>query len=362
MAAPLDDTRMYRALADRDESFVGVFFVGVATTGIFCRPGCPARIPNRENCEFFSSATSAMQAGFRPCKRCRPMHAFTDMPAWATVLLDRIEREPERPITATEIRAAKIDPATASRFFKSRLGATLPAIARARRIGLALKWIREGQPVTRAAARSGFRSESGFRKAVSELFGAAPGEVARSGAAAIVARWLDTPFGPMLAAATERGVCMLEFVDRRGLAAQLATMRRRLKRPIVPGTNDHLVQLERELDAYFRNPAATFRVPLDAPGTPFQQQVWDALRGIPVGQTRSYQSIAKTLGRPSAVRAVASANGDNRIAIIIPCHRVIGADGTLTGYAGGLWRKQRLLDHEGAPTRTRPSQPTMFDL
>lgn len=344
---------MYDAVVARDEGFVGVFFVGVKSTGIFCRPGCAARAPLRKNCEFFAAASGAMQAGYRPCRRCTPLRQGTQWPEWANALLDRMESAPERPIAAREIRALGVDPATASRFFKARLGSTLPALVRARRLGLALGWIRQGQEISAAALRSGFSSESGFRKAVGELFGTSPGAAARAGVQPIVARWLATPMGPMLAAASVRGVCMLEFVDRRGLAAQLATLRRRFNVPIVPGDSTHLDELERQLAAYFADARTPFTVALDTPGTAMQQEVWDALRRTPLGSTRSYAQVAREVGRPSAVRAVARANGDNRIAIIIPCHRVIGSGGDLTGYAGGLWRKRRLLEHEGAfPTRS----------
>lgn len=351
MTDPLPQpAEMYQALAKRDESFVGVFFVGVKTTSIFCRPGCPARTPKAANCEFFASAPAAMQAGYRPCRRCKPLESFGELPSWAKTLLERIDQRPEELITAAEVRKAGVQPATASRFFRSRLGVTLPALARARRVGLALKWIREGRTVTAASTRSGFSSESGFRKAVSDLFGTTPREAAMSTTpgADIVAKWLETPVGPMLACASDKGVCLLEFVDRRALAAQLATLRKRLRRPVSPGSNRHIERLERELAAYFKSGEAAFTVPLDAPGTDFQQQVWRALQSIPCGQTRSYADIARVIGRPAAVRAVARANGDNRIAILIPCHRVIGSDGTLTGYGGGLWRKEHLLHLEGA--------------
>jgi AraC family transcriptional regulator of adaptative response/methylated-DNA-[protein]-cysteine methyltransferase len=348
MIAMPQTAKMYEALAKRDESFVGVFFVGVKTTGIFCRPGCPARTPEVRNCEFFPSAPAAMQAGYRPCKRCGPLESFGALPVWAKTLLERIEARPEELVTAAEVRKAGVEPATASRFFKTRLGVTLSALSRARRVGLALRWIREGRSVTAATMHSGFSSESGLRKAVADLFGTSPTEAAKAGNATIAARWIETPIGPMLACATERGVCLLEFVDRRALAAQLTTLRRRMKRPVVPGTNGHIDRLEKELAAYFKTGRPDFSVPLDAPGTAFQEEVWSALRTIPAGETRSYAAIAKTIGRAKSVRAVANANGDNRIAILIPCHRVIGTDGTLTGYGGGLWRKEHLLTLEGS--------------
>ena len=336
---------MYRAVAERDGAFEGVFFVGVTSTGVVCRPGCPARAPNPENCEFFETAAAALQAGFRPCRRCRPLLPSAGGPAWAEKLIERLSEEPERVLTAGDIRAAGAEPAAASRFFKARFGASLQALSRARRVGVALRWIREGEAVGRATHRAGFASESGFRKAVHELFGSSPGEAAKAGVEPIVARWIATPLGPMLGASTSVGVCLLEFVDRRALATQLATLRRRLGRPIVPGRSEHLNRLERELAAYFRG-EMRFGVALDAPGTEFQVQVWEALRRIGPGTTRSYAQIAGEIGRPRAVRAVARANGDNRLAIIIPCHRVIGSDGKPVGYGGGVWRKMWLLEHE----------------
>jgi AraC family transcriptional regulator of adaptative response/methylated-DNA-[protein]-cysteine methyltransferase len=161
----------------------------------------------------------------------------------------------------------------------------------------------------------------------------------------VAAATLDTPLGPMLAAATDDGVCLLEFTDRRMLPTQLKIVERRLGR-IVPGRHAHLERLHQQLDAYFAGDLLEFSVPLTAPGSPFDAAVWRELRAIPPGETRSYDGLALSLDRPGAARAVGRANGRNRIAIVIPCHRVIGADGSLTGYGGGLWRKQRLLDLE----------------
>lgn len=163
----------------------------------------------------------------------------------------------------------------------------------------------------------------------------------------VVAATLDTPLGPMLGAATDEGICLLEFTDRRMLPTQLTIIDRRLGR-IVPGRHAHLERLADQLDAYFGGRLQHFSVPLSSPGSTFEVAVWEELRAIPVGETRSYDSLATSLGRPGAARAVGRANGMNRIAIVIPCHRVIGADGSLTGYGGGLWRKQRLLELEAA--------------
>jgi len=208
--------------------------------------------------------------------------------------------------------------------------------------------MRSGASVTEAAGESGFESESGFRDAFVRLFGAPPTRAAAAGADILRVRWLATPLGPMLAAATDDGVCLLEFADRRAIRTQVATLRRRFLLPVIPGSNAHLARLASELDEYWSGERATFTVPILAPGSAFQSAVWDILRTIPSGETRSYADVARALGRPSAVRAVARANGENRLAVLIPCHRVIGSDGSPTGYGGGIWRKEWLLEHERA--------------
>lgn len=169
----------------------------------------------------------------------------------------------------------------------------------------------------------------------------------------VVAATLDSPLGPLVAAATDDGVCLLEFTDRRMLPTQLKIVERRLGRT-VPGRHAHIERLRSELDEYFAGTRGDFSVPIVAPGSMFERSVWDALRAIPPGETRSYDGLAAALGRDGAARAVGRANGMNRIAILIPCHRVVGADGSLTGYGGGLWRKQRLLELERAGASVQP--------
>ncbi len=337
---------MYAAIRQRDGSVAGLFFVAVTTTGIFCRPGCPARTPNREHCEFFASAASAMQAGYRACKRCRPLLSTQTVPAWASELARMLEADPARELSADDARRAGAHPATAARYFKKHMGSTFQALSRASRIGMALVWLREGKSTASAAARAGFESESGFRKAVADLFGATPQAAAEGNLRPLVARWINTPLGPMIAAASDSGICLLEFLDRRMLATNLRMLRRRTGRPIAPGPSPLLDTLEQQLAEFFQARRDRFEVPLHVAGTPFQELVWNELCRIPAGQTRSYAQLAAGIGRPTAVRAVARANGDNRIAILIPCHRVIGSDGTLVGYGGGLDRKRRLLEIE----------------
>lgn len=167
----------------------------------------------------------------------------------------------------------------------------------------------------------------------------------------LVARRLPTPLGPVVAVAGDDGLCLLEFADRRSLATQTRRIRTRFGMPIVRGTNQHLERLERELRAYFRGALRVFRVPLVLKGSPFQLAVWRRLRRIPFGRVTTYDTLARSLKRAGAQRAVGRANGDNPLAIVVPCHRVVGSDGTLRGYGGGLWRKRRLLELEGAPLR-----------
>ncbi len=341
---------MYRALCERDTSYDGAFVAAITTTGIFRRPGCGAKKPKREHCEFYGGAREALEAGYRPCKRCNPMEPGEAPPAWVASVLARVERAPLERVTSAELRALGVEPARLARWFRAHYGMTFQAYHRARRVGLAMKKVRGGARVTDVALASGFESESGFRDAFTKLFGAAPTKLA-AGVDVIRVRELATPLGPMLAAASAKGVVLLEFVDRRAMEAQVTTLRRRMQLPIVPGTNAMLDRLARELAEYFAGTRTRFEVPLHAPGTPFQERVWKELRAIPPGETRSYADVAKALGRPTATRAVARANGDNRLALLLPCHRVIGSDGALTGYAGGLWRKEWLLAHERGNTR-----------
>jgi AraC family transcriptional regulator of adaptative response/methylated-DNA-[protein]-cysteine methyltransferase len=337
-------TEMHRAFLAGDASYDGVFFTGVRTTGIFCRPSCTARKPRPENIEFFATPREAMFSGYRPCKRCRPLEADGRPPAWAEKLLARVEADPGLRLKAADLRAAGVDPARARRWFLKHYGMTFQAYCRARRLAQAFRSIQEGSSVTNVAMESGFESESGFRTAFSRVFGAAP-RAAASGDA-ILLDWVPSPVGPLVLGASQDGLCLLEFSDRRMLEAQFDTLSRRFGVPLVPGRNRWIEAARTQLAEYFRGERRDFDLPLDIRGTPFQEQVWRALLEIPYGQTWSYRDLAKRIGTPTATRAVGTANGRNRLAIVIPCHRVVNADGKLGGYGGGLWRKQYLLDLE----------------
>jgi AraC family transcriptional regulator of adaptative response/methylated-DNA-[protein]-cysteine methyltransferase len=342
---PLPSSReMERAYKRRDASYDGVFFLAVRTTGVFCRPSCPARKPLSSNVEYFLSSREAVFAGYRPCKRCRPMETNGKPPEWVGTLFSAIEKKPFDRHSDASLRSIGIDPARARRFFLKNYGMTFQAYCRARRLGKSFEQIRLGVDLDDVALGYGYNSHSGFRDAFAKTFGAAPGK--SRGTDCIVTSWIESPFGPLLAAATSKGICLLEFTDRRRLDHQFSRLRKYFQCSIVPGENIHTAQLKDELAEYFAGKRKRFSVELFYPGTPFEQRVWNSLLTIPYGSTVSYEEIAKTIGSPGASRAVGRANGFNRISIVIPCHRVINKNGELGGYGGGLWRKKMLLSLE----------------
>ncbi len=345
--------RMYRALVEKDAAFDGRLFVGVKTTAIFCRPTCPARKPRPENVEYFATAKQAMFAGYRSCKRCRPMEdvgAARAAPAWLVALKREADDRPGVRLRDGDLRKRGLDPSTVRRIFQSHYGSTFQQYARARRMGLALSAVRAGRKIGEAKMRSGLNSDSGFREAFAKLCGTLPKKGEQT--PVLLARWIETPIGAILALADDEGLRVLDFVDRRGVERQVERLRTKLGCVIVPGEHKHLDAIEKELARYFEGKSwlgqngKPLSVPLAPKGTPFQEEVWAELRRIPLGETRSYGQQATAIGKRDAVRAVARANGENFLAIVIPCHRVIGADGSMTGYGGGIWRKQWLLDHE----------------
>jgi AraC family transcriptional regulator of adaptative response/methylated-DNA-[protein]-cysteine methyltransferase len=337
---------MLRALGRRDGAYEGVFVIAVRTTGIFCRPGCPARTPRPENVDFLPSSRAALLAGYRPCRRCRPLEPSGGAPAWLRPLLEQVDAQPERRWRDGDLRALGLSPERVRRWFQRTHGMSFHGYSRSRRLGQALGRIQQGDPVTRVALDSGFDSLSGFGEAFGKLAGGSP--TVRKDAPLVRLTRIATPLGPMVAGATADALCLLEFADRRMLPTQLDRVGRALGAVLVPGSNDLLAAASAELAEYFAGSRQAFSVPLRPAGTPFQERVWEELRRIPFGETASYAEVARRIGRPSAVRAVARANGDNRLAILIPCHRVIGASGALTGYGGGLWRKRRLLEIEAS--------------
>ncbi len=344
MAALPSLKEMDRAFHSRDSRYDGLFYIGVGSTGIFCRPSCSARKPLRHNVRYFATPREALFAGYRPCKRCSPLSAPGAPPPWVEQLLVEVDESPSERLSDAKIRALGIDPARARRYFRRHHGMTFQAYCRARRLGDALEQIRRGTRLDDVALGYGFDSHSGFREAFRRTFGISPGKA--RGTKSITVRWIESPIGPLIAGSAEGMLVLLEFTERRMLEAQFASLRRYFRRPIVPGDNPLLRRVQKELAEYFAGTRQRFSLPLQTPGTPFQQRVWKALTAIPYGKTLSYEELARRVKAPNAQRAVGRSNGLNRIAIVIPCHRVINKNGNLGGYGGGLWRKQALLELE----------------
>ncbi len=334
----------YQALLDKRSDYEGIFYVGVKTTGVFCRPTCPARKPQFENCEFFETAEQALLASFRPCKRCRPLSHPDQTSKLVQKLVEAIEKNPSKRWKDQDFKDLGIDASTARRQFKKRFDMTFVGYARARRMGLAMKQIRSGETVIEAQLSAGYESSSGFRDAFSRIMGAAPTKLGQQNI--LKASWLDTVLGPMLAIANEKKLYLLEFVTRRGLEREIERLRARTKSAIVPGITPIITSIEKEIQQYFEGTLSQFKTPLFYLGSDFQQNVWEELKKIPYGETRSYSDIALVIGNPKAIRAVANANGANQLAIVIPCHRVINLNGEIGGYGGGVARKKWLINHE----------------
>lgn len=339
-----DEKIMYDAFMNRDVSYEGIFFVGVRTTGIFCRPTCRARRPKRDHIEFYPTAKDAVINGYRPCKVCKPLELLGSTPDFIQKLIDQVATEPSRKITDYDLVKMKIEPNKVRRWFKANHGLTFQGYQRMLRINGALHQIKNGDSVTEAAFENGYDSLSGFTDAFKKIVGANPNNAKYVNV--INLHRFATLLGPMIAGATEEGICLLEFTERRMLESEFGDLRKRLKANFVYGTNEHISKLEKQMCEYFEGKRKTFDVLLVTPGSEFQKSVWRQLMTIPYGHTRSYEEQAIAINNLKAIRAVASANGCNRISIVVPCHRVIGKDGSLTGYGGGLWRKKWLLDFE----------------
>ena len=338
--------QMYQASYEKNSDFEGVFWMAVKTTGIFCRPTCTARKPKPENVEFFDNTKDAIQKGYRPCKVCKPLVNPDETPLDIRKLLIELSENPGLKLKDVDLVERGLQPITVKRWFLKHHGMTFHAFQRTFKINSAFKKLQQGENVLDVALENGYESLSGFNDSFKNVFGVSP---KNSKMEKIVdLKRIETPLGTMIACANENGICMLEFSDRKALPTELKEISKHFDANIVQGENPHFKTLEKELEEYFEGKLKDFIVPLAPVGTDFQKKVWEILRTIPYGTTRSYQQQADILGNPKAVRAVANANGLNKISIIIPCHRVIGSNGTLTGYGGGIWRKQKLLELEKA--------------
>ena len=337
----LDPDTAWAAFMRRDRSWDGRVIGAVKTTGIYCKPSCPARRPKREHVVFYAYNEEAQAAGFRPCLRCKPDEVGRDREAVAAAV-KLIERAEEAPNLAELAAAVGYAPHHFQRIFKRDLGVSPAEYARGLRSRRAETALRANGRVTDAVYDAGYQSPSGFYSDAKERLGMTP-SAWRDGGRGETIRWttFDSPLGELFIAATSRGVCRLTFEDSEASLYRLFPNATIVKeegglREFVEGT---LNAIER--------PLAAPDLPIDVAGTAFQEAVWRELRKIPAGETRSYAQIAAAIGHPKAVRAVGTANGDNHVSVLIPCHRVIRSDGSLGGYGGGIENKKKLLAAEG---------------
>lgn len=336
----IDAEKAWSAVLRRDRTFDGRFVTGVLTTGIYCRPSCAARHPDRGNVRFFADGAEARDAGLRPCKRCRPDEVGRDEAA-VLAAIDEIKASDGNPQLAELAQAVGYSPSHFQRVFTRATGLSPAAYARALREERAREALSNGSSVTEAIYDAGFEAPSRFYDSMDGKLGMAPSAWLRGGEGVTI-NWavVETTLGPMLVAASGKGVCRLSFNEG---VEELA--RRFPNAALVEGGATFEALLQRVIGAVER-PGTGVDIPLDVRGTAFQQRVWQELRRIPPGETRSYSEIAAAAGRPTAVRAAGSANGANNVAVLIPCHRVVRADGSLGGYAYGLDIKRELLARE----------------
>jgi AraC family transcriptional regulator, regulatory protein of adaptative response / methylated-DNA-[protein]-cysteine methyltransferase len=345
----LDPAEAWAAVVARDRRFDGRFVYAVRSTRVYCRPSCPSRRPTAANVVFFDDPSGAERAGFRPCKRCRPRANGAPVGAAAAVrdaaaFIDA--HADERVTLAALARETGVSPFHLQRVFRRELGVTPREYQQARRLDRLRAQLRRGETVSRATYEAGFGSASRVYEQAARL-GMTPA-VYRRGGHGLSIRFaiVPSPLGRLLIAATERGVCTVTLGDTEEQLER--RLRAEFPRAVVERDDGSLAALAGRVVAHIRGDGPAHDLPLDVRGTAFQQQVWRALLAIPYGETRSYAQVAAAIGRPTATRAVARACATNPVAVVIPCHRVVRSDGGLGGYAGGVERKERLLEVEGA--------------
>jgi len=340
------EVEYYKALVERNSKYVGIFYACVKTTSVFCIATCRARKPKPENVIYYSSFQEALKAGFRPCKICKPTENANEAPASIRAAIKLVKDHSKEKISDEWLRSENISPDMVRRWFKKNYGLTFHAFQRMYRINNAYKELKDGKRATDTAYNQGYESLSGFGYTFKKVLGRSPSKSSTTNI--LLLSRLTTPLGPMLICASDKGICMLEFTDRKMIETEIRDLQKLLRAEILIGENNHIKRAKKELSEYFNGKRKSFEVPLDTPGTEFQNKAWGALHAVQFGTTATYQHQAFTLNNSKAVRAVARANGMNRVSIIIPCHRIIGKDGKLTGYGGGLARKKWLIDFEQA--------------
>ena len=349
LRASARDEERWQAVKRRDSTFDGTFLFAVRTTGVFCRPSCASRPAKRENVSFFSSVGEAEKAGYRACKRCRPDKLAAPDPQVQAVsqACERIDQAEEAPKLAELAASAGLSPYHFHRVFKAITGVTPKAYAAERRARRAADKLRTAETVTEAIYDAGFNSSSRFYENTDARLGMTPGAVRRGGVGAVIRFAVgEASLGAVLVAATNKGVCAIMLGD--DPHALVRDLQDRFPRAELEGGDHEFERMVAQVVGLVEAPGQRLDLPLDIRGTAFQQRVWAALSAIPAGKTATYKEIARAIGQPKAVRAVARACGANPLAIAIPCHRVVRSDGDLSGYRWGVERKRKLIDREAA--------------
>ena len=328
-----DHDTLYQALVERDDRYDGQAYVGVSTTGVFCRLTCPARKPKSENCTFFDSVGACLEAGYRPCKRCHPLAPVALVDPIIRTFLTALDKRPAYRWSEADVKRMGFDPSTVRRSFRRQFGLTFSGNGHGKggcvmglKPCLQVAWLlrHSWKRILNLPVLFAERSQN-FWVVHLAIWIRLP---------CFLQTGIATPLGDMISVSSQTELHLLEFLDRKALKTELNKLDKLTKGRLGPGKTGPGEHIKAELACFFDGRSARFTTPLACHGTPFMRSVWNELRRIPPGVTRSYADIARRIGRPSAARAVARANGANQIALVIPCHRVIGTDGSLTG----LWR------------------------
>lgn len=340
----MDNSNLYyNALLRRDKSYDGKIFVCVKTTKIFCNLSCAARKPLEQNIQFVNSIAEAKAKGFRACLKCRPEDDQKSLLPITSKMIEILRQNPSKKWNGSEIKKIGIDDSTLRRAFIKDFGISFLKFAREHRLGAIVTNIENGNNIINSQLDAGFSSSSGFVDAVKKQIGTSPKNLKSQNI--LSAKWIETPIGAMLGIVGDDGLHLLEFAERKGLPTEIEATKKKTG-PICFRNHSWFEILEKELAKYFSGEFVDFTIPIVQFGTKFEKTVWEELQKVPIGQTRSYSAQAIAIGNPNAIRAVARANGANKVAILIPCHRIIGSNGAMTGYGGKIWRKEWLLKHE----------------
>lgn len=339
LTAPIPED-YWQAFLRADADYDGLFLIGVSSTGIFCRPSCKAKKPLQNNCHLFERVEEASAAGFRACKRCRPETLAGAHPRWVQLVIDALNAHPEHRLKDQDITELSVSPVRLRRYFKQKYQCTFQQWQRQQRVSLTRLEQTKGRSLS--ASIRGYQSDGGYRAALNQLIQHQKNTTLEP----LYVQTLSTPIGDMLAGVVQDELVLLEFVVKQRHWRQLKVARQLFNTTIIERTHGLHQHVQKQLNEYFAGKRQAFDIAMNTPGTAFQQRVWQQLQRIPFGQTLSYQALAENMKMPEASRAVGTANGANRIAILVPCHRVINKSGNLGGYGGGLARKSTLLKLE----------------